>query len=562
MAISSEGLTIDSNALKNKIKGQLKDNPDHSEIDLDYDRDIEILLKGYSTDLGGLVAIRGFVYQYYVSIYYMLQMLHSKDAWWDCVVFELMDDIALVGENQIRFVQVKTIKEEGQAKIFTLGDLSKREKGELNSWLDKLFLNYPKFNSKNLSGTTPLIGNDPIIEFEIATNNNFNKDLKNYSNNSDFLISDPTKLKELSPKFDVACKKTKVLLKDAVGKEVEWCLARFHLNHMDRFIVLKNQIIGIIKDLSEIDSLDVSERILKHIFYHVLHRTHSDSVHDVNKYVFSKEEIQTLIGTYKIAAMRDTHNYLQSHDIQSKFVQCINEIRIDLQRITSPVKFELIKTLTWIQEQFTAKSNQNVFVYARFLHLLFDMTSSDAERDLENSNELSALRKSIEMMTLCLTFYVEKDFLLSDAQLLTQQGKTSQTQTRTFTLFHAQEYEYFDIVCKKINDTAENCTVLNQMHEEFYCFILGSKKRSTLLRSKPHGVTSITDNYTESEQVTITEKPSLIKYYNHDFLEDVKDHFYNLQDQFSLIEDGAVETWHDFLNQNGLSQQRKVRNEN
>lgn len=139
MAISSEGLTIDSNALKNKIKGQLKDNPDHSEIDLDYDRDIEILLKGYSTDLGGLVAIRGFVYQYYVSIYYMLQMLHSKDAWWDCVVFELMDDIALVGENQIRFVQVKTIKEEGQAKIFTLGDLSKREKGELNSWLDKLF---------------------------------------------------------------------------------------------------------------------------------------------------------------------------------------------------------------------------------------------------------------------------------------------------------------------------------------------------------------------------------------------------------------------------------------
>lgn len=557
MAISSQGLNLDSKVLTSRIKEHLNNNPDHSENDSDYDRDIEVLLRGYPTDLGGLIAIRGLVYQYYVSIYYILQMIHKKDAWWKCVVFELMDDIALIGDNRIRFVQVKTVKESGEANIFSLGDLSKREKGELNSWLDKLFLNLPKITSKNLSTIVPSLENDPTIEFEIATNNNYNKDLKEYSNNSDFLISDPSKLKRLSQKFDSPCKKTNELLKDKVGKEIDWCLARFRLHHMDRFVVLKNQILGIIKELSGIDSLDVSERILKQIFYYVLENTQSDSVHDVKQYVFHKEELQSLIQRTKIMAVWDTQDYLHSQDIQSKFVQCINEIRNDFQRISSPVKFELIQTLTWIHDEFIRKSNQDIFVYVRFLHLLFDMTSSDAERDIENSDELSALKKSLEMMTLCLTFYVDKEFLLSDARLLTQQGKDHHTKWRTFTLFHAQGSEYFDNVCKKINDTADSCSVLNQMHEQFYCFILGSKRRSSLLKRTPHGITSIIDNFNETEHVSITTKPPLIKYYNHEFLEDVSDHFYNLEDQFSLFDADSVETWHDFLNQYGTSEQRK-----
>jgi len=551
MAISSQGL--ESKLLKKRIKEYLKNNPDHSENDSDYEREVEALLRGYPTDLGGLVAIRGFVYQYYVAIYYMLQMLHKKDAWWKCVVFELMDDLVLLGDEHIRFVQVKTVKEGGEANIFSLGDFCKREKAELNSWLDKLFLNFPRVNSMNSITNVSLLGSDPTIEFEIATNNNYNKDLRSYSDNGNFLISDPTKLKALSQKFDKPCKKTNVLLKDKVGKEIDWCLARFRLNHMDRFIVLKNQILGMIKELSCVDSLDVSERILQHIFYYVLERTQSDSVQDVKRYVFQKDELQELIRSTKAIGSREVRYYLNSHDIQSKFDQCINELRNDFQRIPSPVKIELIQTITWIQDELLSKSKQDVFVYTRFLHLLFDMTRSDANRNLETSSEISALKKSLEMMTLCLTFYVDKEFLLSDARLLTQQGKDQHTNLRTFTLFHAQESEYFDIICKKIVDIADSCSVLQHMHEHFYCFILGSKRRNSLLKRKPHGVTSVTDNFNETEQVIITDKASLIKYYNHEFLEDVQDYFYNMEDQISLIESSVVESWHDFLEQSETS---------
>ena len=34
-------------------------------------------------------------------------MLFTHDVWWNKVVYELLDDIALHGEGKIRFVQVK-----------------------------------------------------------------------------------------------------------------------------------------------------------------------------------------------------------------------------------------------------------------------------------------------------------------------------------------------------------------------------------------------------------------------------------------------------------------------
>jgi hypothetical protein len=554
-SLTSHKIDINSELFIKKIKTWMKNNYDRSENEIDYEQDINTLLQGYQTDLGGLVAIRGFIYQYYVAIYYMLQMVHKKDVWWHSVVFELMDDIALLGENHVRFIQVKTVKEAGEANYFTLGDLCKRENGEFESWLDKLFLNFHRFDIVHKKAFFTSDINDIVVEFEIATNNTYNKDLNSYSNNVSFCITNKEKLNKLSERLAVPSKKTGFKLQDETGKEIEWCLSRFRLHHMDRFAVLKNQIISIIKEISKMDSTDVSEHILKYIFYSVVERTQSDQVPDIKQYVFTKEEVQDMIMRIKPTAMRDAKDYLHSQDIQSKFVQCFEELRIDFMRIASPVRIDLLQTLTWIQDEFSKKSSKDIFVYVRFLHLLFDMTNSDSERSIKSSGELTALKKSLEIMTLCLTFYVDKQFLLSDSSLITKQGKNQNMDWKTFMLFHANESGYFDIICKKVNDVVDSCPILQRIHEQFYCFILGSKRRNLFM--KPLGVTTITDNFQESDIPSITNKPTLIKYYNPEFLQDVQDYFHHLDDEISLHDSSAIEKWHKILEENGSFLQRK-----
>ncbi|CAM4343595.1 hypothetical protein FHS16_002523 [Paenibacillus endophyticus] len=556
MSISSTiKIDVEQGEFTEKVNLWMRNNYDKCENESEYEEDINALLQGYKTELGGLVAIRGFVYQYYVAIYYMLKMLHKRDAWWHSVVFELMDDITLLGENQVRFVQVKTVKEEGEVNNFTPAVLYKREKGEIGSWLDKLFLNFADFNSIYRDKFIGAEINDIVVEFEIATNNTYNKELNVYSDNAAFYISDNNKLSKLSTKLADPCKVSGSKLHDKVGKEVTWCLSRFRLHHMNSFMVLKDQIINIIKEISKQDSTDVSEHILNHIFYHVMERTHNDKVADVKQFVFTKDEVQQLIQRLRPAAVRDAREYLHKQDIQSKFIQCIDELRNDFKQIPSLVKIELLQTLTWIQDEFVKKSNHDVSVYVRFLHLLFDMTSSGSERSIKNSTELTALKKSLEMITLCLTFYVDRQFLLSDARMITKQGKNQHTDLKIFTLFHANESGYFDDICKKVNDVVDTCPILQRIHEQFYCLILGSKKRSSL--RKRLGVTNITDDFQEPEKIEITDKPSLIKYYDPEFLDDVQDYFYSLDDELSLRNSETIDSWHDFLETKGNLMLRK-----
>ncbi|MEM5673128.1 dsDNA nuclease domain-containing protein [Bacillus cereus] len=75
-----------------------------------------------------MTAIRGFVYQYYVAAKYLIDMLFSKTAWWDKVIFELLDDIALCGDKKIRFIQVKTKRESNLSNTLTLSELNNRDK--------------------------------------------------------------------------------------------------------------------------------------------------------------------------------------------------------------------------------------------------------------------------------------------------------------------------------------------------------------------------------------------------------------------------------------------------
>ena len=96
---------------------------------------------------GGIVALRGFVYQYLVTVYYMLNIVKKKIDW-DYVIYELGDDVALVKKNKICFCQVKTKMDADEVINFNIKtDLVKRKK-KLDSWIDKLFLNSKRIEDK------------------------------------------------------------------------------------------------------------------------------------------------------------------------------------------------------------------------------------------------------------------------------------------------------------------------------------------------------------------------------------------------------------------------------
>lgn len=98
-------------------------------------------------EMGGLVALSGFYYQFLVTIEYIIEMLEGK---WDYVIMEGHDDVVVVKESKIRFIQVKTSEKvkmdvtESPAsglysrKYKTINDVPLLRN---NSWVDKLLSN-------------------------------------------------------------------------------------------------------------------------------------------------------------------------------------------------------------------------------------------------------------------------------------------------------------------------------------------------------------------------------------------------------------------------------------
>lgn len=104
-------------------------------------------------EMGGITAITGFYYQFLIAIKYLIELLDEK---WDYVGIELHDDIVLGKGNLIRFVQVKTSKENIR-EVSDVSDLYLRKSKKIkdgeerykvnNSWVDKLLSKAEFFRS-------------------------------------------------------------------------------------------------------------------------------------------------------------------------------------------------------------------------------------------------------------------------------------------------------------------------------------------------------------------------------------------------------------------------------
>lgn len=146
---------------------------------------LDAFLDGRHIDFSGVTAIRDFIsilcscqiYNWYA--FYSWCLVEQSCLWiigWYC----------FARWRKIRFVQVKTKRESDLVNNLTLGEICERTNSK-GSWLDKLFLlNTHVFDSdeKKIIKNDDLFNNE--LQFELATNVQFNKDIAVYTKDEKF----------------------------------------------------------------------------------------------------------------------------------------------------------------------------------------------------------------------------------------------------------------------------------------------------------------------------------------------------------------------------------------
>ncbi|SDO71306.1 dsDNA nuclease domain-containing protein [Clostridium gasigenes] len=216
--------------------------------------------KFMASELGGIAATRGFIYQYRALIHYCLECVESGE--FIGVVSELGDDITLISEKNIKFIQVKSGKEGPYSKNLTPGILYKREKG-LDSWVEKLFEQYDKFYKKT--------NNEDIdVEFVISYNCNLGDDMQKMITDEGKLIRDEngelvSKSKELRDKLNTVYEKiidkkiVKIHFEESFCNKLDWYIERFSIDWLGHTDYLDRNIYSKIEKIYNVKSLNVKK---------------------------------------------------------------------------------------------------------------------------------------------------------------------------------------------------------------------------------------------------------------------------------------------------------------
>ncbi|MEZ2649680.1 dsDNA nuclease domain-containing protein [Bacillus wiedmannii] len=182
-------------------------------------------------EMGGITAITGFYYQFLIAIKYLIELLDDE---WDYVGIELHDDIILGKGNLIRFVQVKTSKENIQ-EVSDVSDLYlrkwKKTKDEKrfkvnNSWVDKLLSKAEFFrNDEEYITQFQLVASYDIIrspQLNVDIYNSSDKPFEKEIPETDFL------LKKMSEEV-FTIKGEKYCYETRCGEPVRDLLSRFRI---------------------------------------------------------------------------------------------------------------------------------------------------------------------------------------------------------------------------------------------------------------------------------------------------------------------------------------------
>ncbi|MEK5491222.1 dsDNA nuclease domain-containing protein [Paenibacillus sp. FSL R7-0297] len=484
---------------------------------------LECILKREPRNLGGLTALRGFIYQYYVTAYYVVEMIHSKEAWWNEVIFELLDDITLFSSSKIRFVQVKTVKQMGEDNHLTPYDLYNR-KGGL-SWLHTLFSNFSDFEVRLKDLNKLNVVPEFDFQFEIATNAQYdNTVLKAYSKNEKFNLSEEELHKDDSfkEKLNEPLKKRKKIedkdveyqvdFEELVGKNVEWCMKRFCIKHFGSFEELHRQIVGKLSDIIDTKNKVIQEAVAEYIFdqliLEVIMRTHRDDLTEdkKNSLVFTREEMSDLIKHWEQESRYSIHQAINSEVLKEEFNLQFNQLRQEIKNDwTQPqLRKELIETTYWLEEQLHEqyREKKDIYVYERFLNRLFFMRNSEIHIRNNNPRDSVYLLESLKHINFCLTLYNQKNTPLNNGKLLFKQGKNKDSDWTTFAFYNSRHQGDFNKMIRFLVGTIESCSYSQSIKNEYICFISHSKydianrykfTNSSVIDSSDESNSSITD---------------------------------------------------------------------
>ncbi|WP_342514292.1 dsDNA nuclease domain-containing protein [Sporosarcina sp. FSL K6-1522] len=507
---------------------------------------VQMLMKGRFKDLGGIVAMRGFIYQYYVAMYYILEMLHEKKVtWWDCVILEYFDDVTLLSKNKIRFIQVKTVRERSKNKhtpsnFTTREKLSKpkEDKERFNSWVEKIFLNYDFFLEDRIDdGYGANISKDDFqTQFEIVTNSptvtldgldDFTTNVS-FSLKRDIQPDNKIKKKILEPVVfkieDAGHEKSKPIVKEIhfkhfSKKEIDFYLKRLYINQFGSSIELQQDIIAMIKEVLDLKGYrapSIAEYIFENLFSNVIKRCINDNEQTLRKddLVIKKDDAVELLKMWK-AEIRERLSKESFEDTAYGLFEkaCENlkeEIVSDYAK--KSIQEDLIETLGWLRETVKNEFEKNPDYCITFLNKLFNTNETLTKRDFESSKNKLFLTESLRYLVTFLSFYSKKHLALRESKLIFHIGESDFIKKANISIYHARNNKTL-IESKNRVVTIYNDNIGKLIDEDICCLVIGSEKSSEIGDSSPVASKLLT-NYIPEEEPSILTVPDKVYFLN------------------------------------------------
>lgn len=497
---------------------------EQQEINVHKERIISSLMVGDFRDLGGLTAMRGFVYQYYVGMYYMMSMIYpKKESVWNSVVLEYFDDVTLIGENSIRFIQVKTVKE-GGIKSHVPNNFVKRKplknpeipKLHFNSWVEKNILNYDYFLESNLIQEKDRFNYMP--QFEIVTNTKQNSlsDLMNYTGNIDFKIEDDISSEDkLKAGISKPIEKFGFNFDDFAIKDIDYYLKKLYINKFGSTRELYENVIDMIEEtisVKDIRAKSIAEHVFQKMFAFVILNSHEDNEKRIKKkeLIITKLQIQSLIDQWVIEAkelISKTSYYDSAWAIFSKVILEL-ESEFKDQFANENLKNELLKELQWLNEHITENNRMNSTYCVMILNKIFNGNNNLSIWDFEHGDIKSNLKESLRFVIYFLVFYEEHSEVYNTAKLLFHEGRSSVIDNILFTLYHARNNSNKVMSIEKMKYSLNECHISRKISLDLYCLLIETKKdfvnpraidisnmfKVTSINSNVHKITDVPDN--------------------------------------------------------------------
>lgn len=549
-------MTVILDTIKEKIESTLDDyvidldDQEKQEILQNKEQIVNSLMAGEFRDLGGLTAMRGFVYQYYVSMYYMVSMIYPKrNNWWSSVVLEYFDDITLIGEDTIRFLQVKTVKEGGK-KNHQPNDFYKRksldspenEKSYFNSWIEKNILNYDYFLESNIIEDVDKSKYNP--QFEIVTNTKQSSlsTLKHYTENVDFDIKDVIDEDgnvEMGIKDEDPFKKA--ILKPIDGlnfrfenyaqKNIDYYLRRLYINKFGSTRELYDDILDMIEEtilITDIRAKSIAEYIFKRMFAFVIFNSHEDNEDRLKKdeLIVTKLQIKHLVAEWVTEAKELISESSYYDSAWTIFNRAISELEIEfkVQFANENLKEELLKELQWINAHIAESNIGNSTYCVSILNKIFNGNNNLSMWDFEHGDVERNLRESLRFIIYFIVFYENHSEVYNTAKLLFHEGKSSLIDNILFTLYHARNNLNKVTSIEKIKSLLNECHISRQITLDLYCLLIGTKK--DFVNPSASGIAAMFKVTNEPDSLhKITDVPDNMRFVDADEIEEFFDAF-------------------------------------